>query len=294
VEKFTKDMGHKLMDVASALSGLGSSAANLLRERALDPLQERIQQLKDDLGGLDDQLEEMERFSKLGWLDESELERLAELQAERAEKAAELASSEERVAEIEERLTLLREQQANLSFLEAQMRLLDTIQENGLNAGEILKGITLGLDADLEDLIDAMVRAMQAMIESAEDELGISSPSKVFRGIAQNIKDTVAQELGNTRQLEQAAANLAGSVSEAFDFRFDQAVGAFEPFQMDVAAAGPKVLPAPAAPPASAFQAAGGAGKTVNYITVQAELKRDLDRYELARDVAREIERRSR
>jgi hypothetical protein len=78
-----------------------------------------------------------------------------------------------------------------MNFLQQQFELLKLIQDNNLDAG-ILDGLTLGLEADAGDLMDAMVAALTQMIQAAEDELGIHSPSAWARGAMMNVMDTLA------------------------------------------------------------------------------------------------------
>jgi len=79
----------------------------------------------------------------------------------------------------EEKLAALRKQQADLQFLQDQIALLKMLREEGLDVADILGGMALGVDASLPDLIAAMTRALQAMVERAEQEMEIGSPSKV-------------------------------------------------------------------------------------------------------------------
>jgi hypothetical protein len=103
----------------------------------------------------------------------------------------------------------LQEAQADLKFLEQQTKLLDMIKENGLNAGAILGGLELGLDADANGVMQAMTRAVQAMIEQAENELGIASPSKVFAGIGENVTAGLVRGItGGQRMAEAAMASI--------------------------------------------------------------------------------------
>jgi hypothetical protein len=79
----------------------------------------------------------------------------------------------------EEKLAALRKQQQDLQFLQDQIALLKMLREEGLDVADILGGMALGVDASLPDLIAAMTRALQAMVERAEQEMEIGSPSKV-------------------------------------------------------------------------------------------------------------------
>lgn len=94
---------------------------------------------------------------------------------------------EEEFAAEQERVLALQQQQQQLEFLQQQFDLIQAITDAGLDPAEILDGITLGLDASLPDLIEAMTVAMQALVTAANEELQIQSPSKVFMGISKQI-----------------------------------------------------------------------------------------------------------
>lgn len=80
----------------------------------------------------------------------------------------------------QERVLALQEQQQKLDFLKQQFDLIKALTEAGLDPAAILDGITLGLDASVPDLIEAMTVALQALVQAANEELEIGSPSKVF------------------------------------------------------------------------------------------------------------------
>jgi hypothetical protein len=107
-------------------------------------------------------------------------EEMNRLLAERARLTEEYADAQAQVLEIER-------QQEQLSFLQQQMDLLDFIKERGLDAGDLLQGVELGINADLGKLLAAMSAAMQQVIDTAEAQFGIASPSKVFAKIGQNL-----------------------------------------------------------------------------------------------------------
>jgi hypothetical protein len=67
-----------------------------------------------------------------------------------------------------------------MQFLQQQAQLLEMIRAAGLNAGDILGGLQLGINADMDQVINAMTRAMELMIQKANQALGIASPSKEF------------------------------------------------------------------------------------------------------------------
>lgn len=115
------------------------------------------------------------------------LEETIRLADERNRLEAEYAEQQKRILEYQER-------QAQLSFLQTQLELLQLIRDNGLDAS-LLEGLTLGLNADLDDLMAAMQAAMQAMITAAEDELQIGSPSKVMQSLGRNARESFLNEL---------------------------------------------------------------------------------------------------
>jgi len=95
-------------------------------------------------------------------------------------------------------IVALQKAQADLAFLEQQQKLLDLITENGLNAKDILGGLELGLGADTQGLVEAMTRAIQAIIEQANDQLQIASPSGVFKQIGKYITTGLAEGIDQT------------------------------------------------------------------------------------------------
>jgi hypothetical protein len=119
----------------------------------------------------------------------------------------------------------LEKAQDDLSFLQHQFKLLELIKQYGLNVGDILGGITLGLNASLPDLVDAMARAIKAMVEAAEAELGIQSPSKVFAEIGRNLMTGMAGGIRGSAGVPAAAASGAASkVTHTVNNYFNQTV----------------------------------------------------------------------
>ncbi len=73
--------------------------------------------------------------------------------------------------------------------------------------------------------MDAMVAAMRQMIRAAEDELGIDSPSTVFRRIAAQAKAGLIVEMADTRAVVRAARSMVRNMAEAAEFALAAAVG---------------------------------------------------------------------
>ena len=115
----------------------------------------------------------------------AEVERLIALAEERHAAEEAMLATQRELAEVEERRLELEREQARLNFLQSQIDLVNTIKELGLSTS-ILQGLELGLDANAGDLIDAMEEVVRQLIEAAEDELEIASPSQVGYGLMEN------------------------------------------------------------------------------------------------------------
>jgi hypothetical protein len=207
-----------LFSAAGVLGGLGSAAAGFFKDQTLEPMEEALDDAvarmielmerrgTDVSGGVEDAFSTFfrEQIGGGGGLlqlmlkrergeltfDETTLlntfETLQQIDRERKQLAQDIADENER-------LLRLQEAQQNLRLLEQQFKLLELIQEQGLDAEAILGGLQLGLDADMGAVIDAMAAAMEAMIAAAEEELGIGSPSKVFEMIGAETMEGMAR-----------------------------------------------------------------------------------------------------
>jgi hypothetical protein len=113
------------------------------------------------------------------------------------------------LAREQERLLRLQKAQQNLRFLQQQLDLLETIKEHGLDAREILGGLRLGIGADTGLLLDAMAGAMEALVDKAEEELGIGSPSRVFEQIGERIMGGLAMGIQEMANLPAMGVDLA-------------------------------------------------------------------------------------
>lgn len=111
---------------------------------------------------------------------------------------------------VKKKLLELEKQRSDLAFLEQQLDLINLIEENQLDAESILGGLELGLDADVGGLLDATIAATQAMIDAANDELQIASPSKVFRRIGEQTMAGLTEGVMAMRALPGRA--VAGAV----------------------------------------------------------------------------------
>lgn len=178
-----------LFDVGAALRGLGAGAAQRMQERLIDPAKARLKELEEMLGAPEAQEWAWQR--RAYWL------------AEQARLTKEIAANEARMA-------ALRRVEQDLGFLQQQAALLELIREHGLDAAEILGGMTLGVEANVADVIEAMTKAMQQVVLAAQAELGISSPSKVA---AREVGAPIMQ--GVTLGIEGYGGALARAFSRA-------------------------------------------------------------------------------
>ena len=62
---------------------------------------------------------------------------------------------------------------------------------------EIFEGFTFGLDASVPDLVDSISEAMRRIVEAANEELGIASPSQVFYGIGRYLMEGLAKGIAS-------------------------------------------------------------------------------------------------
>ena len=113
------------------------------------------------------------------------------------------------IEEEERRILELKEKQDQLKMLDQQRKLLELIAEYELDAGSILEGLTLGLNADAGDVLDAMVGAMTGIIEALESTLEISSPSGVFRTIGQQMMAGMSEGIADLTPAVIAQINAA-------------------------------------------------------------------------------------
>ena len=180
IKKAKDDASEALFGFGGGIGGIGGSFASRLQSD-LEPLREELEKLTeyaDSQGGV------------LPWnMFNRRLEIIQQIRKE------------------EERIAKLQEQQGNLAFLQEQMKLVSLIKEYGLNPADILGGMKLGLDASLPDLLDAMTAAMQKIVEAANAELGIASPSKIFEKLGKYVMQGFARGIDASAALPQQSFN---------------------------------------------------------------------------------------
>ena len=230
-----------MAEIAGKLYSIGTTVFGL-RDA---PLQKQIAAVGEEIAAADEQLEEM--YARLGTVLPSALmsqlrglapnEQAAFLQTllssqtvynrpdTRAalEDAIRLAQKrnlleqehirqQEELAKRQEELAKLEEERARLDFLKTQIELLDIIRENDLDTS-ILDGLELGLNANMSDIIAAMTAAVRQLVDRTNEELGIASPSKVFREIGENVMAGLAEGLEQTRAVNGRVRDAVGRIS---------------------------------------------------------------------------------
>lgn len=189
-----------MFDVAGTFGSLGSGAASRLKKLQLDPLTKQIKEWEKEL---EKTQIELEMFSEediaLG-----QRKQVTDALTKEARLKSDIADAEKEQVKLNEQLLALEKQRQQLAFLKQQADLLDTIKEHGLDAKEILGGLELGIDASLEGIIQAMTRAMQAIVSQVEDELEIASPSEVFARIGRQTMQGMARGIAQLAPAVQA------------------------------------------------------------------------------------------
>jgi hypothetical protein len=138
-----KTRAQMLSETASALSSVGSAAQTMYETQVLGPLKQKLANL--------------DALMTPGHIDLSVMDKSAQFMEERAKAAQEVEEAEKKILE-------LQKAQQKLALVEAQMRLLDLIKENKLNAKGILGDIKLGSGADMLGVIEATTRALDAIV----------------------------------------------------------------------------------------------------------------------------------
>jgi hypothetical protein len=159
--KAAEELPGRLFD---ALSGLGQTAMKTLEDE-LKPLDEELKTVDESLEqwrrALEDPTADLEDQQKA-------LQQIGELEAERARLAAERAEQEARIAEFQEA-------QQQMQLLQQQLDLMKLVQEHGLDAQEVLGGLTA--DASASEIVEATTAAMQQIIEQTQADLNFGGSS---------------------------------------------------------------------------------------------------------------------
>jgi hypothetical protein len=90
----------------------------------------------------------------------------------------------------------------------------DRYYKTGVDAAQ---GIVKGLESEAAKLDKAAVRLANELVKAVKKALGIKSPSRVFRGIANNVTDGLTYQLdANSTYVKRSGAVLASSLVKGF------------------------------------------------------------------------------
>lgn len=223
----------ELFGLAGPISGLANEAIGRFRAKTLDPMKKSIDTLDSQLQGLIDKfmsqnpawdweqwnlrnpvhLNRLINWAKnIGWEEGAkQLSKIFDLLKDVNMRKAQYNALERETLE-------LQKAQEDLNFLKQQFELLQLIRDNGLNPDEILGGLTLGLNADMADIIKAMTAAMQALVKKTEEELGIHSPSRVFFDFGRRIMQGLAEGIEYSSRAVQRTIGRALPSDPRFAF----------------------------------------------------------------------------
>jgi hypothetical protein len=184
-----------LFDVGAGLGGFGAAAA----ARWMDPVKDRVKVLQQSVKFHEAILKQEDLAQEHRIL---HTRFLLEARGKLTEEQAKLNRMERDALQLEK-------QRQDLAFLQEQAKLLELIREHGLDAAAIMGGIELGIDADVGAIVQAMTAAMQAIVEQAEAELGISSPSQVFAAIGIEMMSGLREGIASMTPVIQTQLQMA-------------------------------------------------------------------------------------
>lgn len=218
----------RLFQVGSGLSGIAGGFAGQMKSGLMADLESLIDDRTGRLGALRADMADALGLDSVDMLDQNrlinayfdavhsgnnkmrdEIEAIWKTQNELNGATAEYESAQADIL-------ALQKAQSDLAFLKQQQDLLNLITENGLDAADILGGLELGLGADTQGLVQAMTRAIQAIIREAEEQLDISSPSGVFEEIGQFAMRGLAEGLGDISTVRRSMADLVNEMTLPF------------------------------------------------------------------------------
>ena len=239
-----------ILDIGDKLGAFGGVMASRFTDTVLKPMEDDIKSIEDHLQNQEKGLEKYqakwaetlglshgEFMAQLPQLtlnatiagDREFLDRLHTMQGfvsaidgtqSRLNQAtADYAAEQQRILDLEK-------QRQDLAFLRQQLDFLEMIREAGLNPQDILGGLELGLDADLPGLIDAMSNAVGAMVNAANQELQIASPSKVFRRMGEMIIKGMADGVKRAQPIIDAMTDVNDTLMEKMAATIQSGAGA--------------------------------------------------------------------
>lgn len=240
-----------ILQLGEKFGSFGGAMASRFEKSVLDPMKANLKNLEGEVSSREDMLTRFQEnwAEGLGMTRDELLARLPRLTLEamsskggseflrNLETAQALgrqlndsqANLNEATKEYEaqqQRLLDLEKQRQDLAFLRQQLDFLAMIREAGLDPQDILGGIELGLDADLPALIEAMSNAVGAMVNAANQELQIASPSKVFRRMGEMVIKGMADGVKRAQPVIDAMTDVNDVLMEKMAATIQSGAGA--------------------------------------------------------------------
>lgn len=206
-----------LFSVASQLSSLGSGFAQMFEQKEIDPLNKSISELEDGLTAI---AEERDALLESGKADIATTTRLNQLDAQEAQMTAQMNEQLKERAKLEERITQLQERQQQLAFLQQQFELLRMIQDFGLDPGEVLGDLELGVGADPGKLMDVMSNALASVLEQIDTLMTSGDPGQILEGLPEKtgevwaFGDSMSGVLEATEGATKAFSGFMGALDD--------------------------------------------------------------------------------
>jgi hypothetical protein len=142
--------------MSNPLTSFAGAIMGRFKMKYTGPLEERTKGLRDSLDELNKYILENQEILSPEELMAAEYKR-AEIEKELAATSLELNIQKTRELELQKQLN-------DLAFLQAQMDFLSFLRENELSMMDILGNLQLGLDLDLPAFVDAIARALAALV----------------------------------------------------------------------------------------------------------------------------------
>lgn len=142
-------MFNNLFNAGGVFGGFAGALAGRLKSQQLDPLTAQLKEYDDLIKLLNDRIKTLADDNNRGGDTLRNSQEIMRLDAERTRLLQQQTNARKEYERIEASITAHEKQQHDLSFLQQQVKLLDMINQYGLNPQDILGGMQLGLDTPI-------------------------------------------------------------------------------------------------------------------------------------------------
>jgi phage-related protein len=181
------------------------------KDKYTTPLDDKVKGLREELELVTEAMQD----------DRLSTEEQLNLMMRRAELEKELAATSQELNIQKERELALQKQLNDLAFLQAQMDFLSFLKENELNFSDILGNLQLGLNLDLPAFMDAITRALAALVANINQGLsgGGTSLPPLPPGDAKGFRGGGTSQIHNNKTVNVYMNNTIGGGMDAAMFR---------------------------------------------------------------------------